>query len=139
MAARRRLHPGHRHRGTGFHLLDGARYLRDTRQASPLICRLVAHHSCALGGAAELGLADGLAREFPGPPGDLAGALTYCDMTTSPDGEPVPVGQRLAEICARYGPGYAVTRTITKSAPQITMAVQRVSDRIADRMAGTAS
>jgi HD domain len=27
-----------------------------------------------------------------------------CDMTTSPDGEPVPVDQRLAEIHHRYGP-----------------------------------
>lgn len=60
-------------------------------------------------------------------------------MTTSPDGEPVPVGQRLADICARYGPGHTVTRTITKSTTQITMAVQRVSDRIADRAAGTAT
>jgi hypothetical protein len=51
--------------GTGFHPLDGARYLRDSRQASPLICRLVAHHSCALDGAAELGLADGLAPGVP--------------------------------------------------------------------------
>jgi hypothetical protein len=126
--------------GTGFHSLDGARYLRDTRRASPLICRLVARHSCALDGAAELGLAADLAREFPGPPGDLADALTYCDMTTtSPGGAPVPVGQRLAEICARYGPGHTVARTITKSAPQITMAVQRVSDRIAERTAGTAT
>jgi hypothetical protein len=31
--------------------------------------------------------------------------LTYCDMTTSPDGEPVPVDRRLAEIHDRYGPG----------------------------------
>ena len=124
--------------GTGFHPLDGARYLRDTGQASPLICRLVAHHSCALDGAADLGLAGDLAREFPGPPGDLADTLTYCDMTTSPDGAPVPVSQRLAEICARYGPGHVVTRAVTISAPQITMAVQRVSDRIAGRTAGTA-
>jgi putative nucleotidyltransferase with HDIG domain len=124
-------------RGTGFHPLDGARYLRDTDQASPLIRRLVAHHSYALDGAAELGLADDLACEFASPPGDLADALTYCDMTTGPDGEPVPVGQRLAEICARYGPGHTVTRAITKSAPQIAMAVDRVSDRLAGRSAGT--
>ena len=28
-----------------------------------------------------------------------------CDMTTSPDGELVPAGWRLAEIHHRYGPG----------------------------------
>jgi hypothetical protein len=125
--------------GTGFHPLDGARYLRDTAQASSMLCRLVAHHSCAVDGAAELGLADDLAREFASPPGDLADALTFCDMTTSPDGRPVPVGERLAEICARYGPGHVVSRAITNSAPQIIMAIDRVSDRLAERRTGKPS
>ena len=117
--------------GSGFHPLDGARYLRDSEHTGPLLCCLVAHHSCALDGAAEVGLAGGLAGEFPRPPRDLADTLTYCDMTTSPDGQPVPVGQRLAEICARYGPGHPVTRAITRSAPRITAAVDRVSSRLA--------
>jgi hypothetical protein len=119
--------------GTGFHPLDGARYLRDTLHANPLLCSLVANHSRALDGAAGMGLADDLAREFPYPPADLADALTYCDMTTSPDGHPVSVDQRLAEICARYGPDHAVTRTITKSAPQITMSVRYIAARLEDR------
>jgi len=124
--------------GTGFHPLDGARYLRDTTHVDPMVCRLVAHHSCALDGAAELGLADDLAREFPLPPEDLADLLTYCDMTTSPDGQPVPVELRLAEICTRYGPGHTVTRAITKSAARITMTVHHVSDRLAGRDADAA-
>ena len=33
---------------TGFHPLDGARHLRDVEGASALLCRLVAHHSCAI-------------------------------------------------------------------------------------------
>ena len=33
---------------TGLHGLDGARYLRDIQHAEPLLCRLVAHHSCAV-------------------------------------------------------------------------------------------
>jgi hypothetical protein len=119
--------------GTGFHPLDGARYLRDAVNAEPMLCCLVAHHSCALAGAAELGLAGELASEFPRPPDDLADALTYCDMTTSPDGQPVPVAQRLAEICARYGPDHVVTRVMTSSAPDIAAAVGRVSDRLASR------
>jgi hypothetical protein len=116
--------------GTGFHPLDGARYLADATQASPLLCRLVAHHSCALTGAAELGLAADLTREFPYPPVDLADALTYCDMTTGPDGQLMPVDQRLAEICARYGPGHTVTRAITQAAPDITGAVDRIRARL---------
>ena len=42
---------------TGFHPLDGARYLRDVEGADPLLCRMVAHHSCALTEAEERGLA----------------------------------------------------------------------------------
>src|SRR6185437_8727375 len=32
----------------GFHPLDGARYLRDVEHADDALCRLVAHHSCAI-------------------------------------------------------------------------------------------
>ena len=50
---------------TGFHPLDGARYLRDVALADPVLCSLVAHHSCAVIEAEERGLADELRREFP--------------------------------------------------------------------------
>src|ERR1035441_6138524 len=73
--------------GTGLHGLDGARYLRDIEHAGSLLCRLVAHHSCAVLEAEERGLADAMTREFPPPPQHLADALTFSDMTTSPDGE----------------------------------------------------
>ena len=43
---------------TGLHSLDGARYLRDTQHADAMLCRLVAHHSCAPIEAEERGLAD---------------------------------------------------------------------------------
>ena len=46
-----------------------------------------------------------LALEFEPAPDVLSSALTYCDMTTSPDGEPVAADERLAEIRDRYGPG----------------------------------
>ena len=41
---------------TGLHALDGARYLRDTRHAGTMLCRLVAHHTCAIIEAEERGL-----------------------------------------------------------------------------------
>jgi HD superfamily phosphodiesterase len=69
---------------TGLHGLDGARYLRDVQLAEPLLCRLVAHHSCAVIEAEERGLAYVLDREFAPVPRPLADALTFCDMTTSP-------------------------------------------------------
>jgi HD domain len=114
---------------TGFHPLDGARHLRDAEGASGTLCQLVAHHSCAVNEAAERGLARELLTEFRPACRDLADALTYCDMTTSPDGQRLPVGQRLTEIHARYGPDHLVSRAITRSEPELTGAVARIKSR----------
>jgi len=111
---------------TGLHALDGARYLRDIQHAPQMLCRLVAHHSCAVVEAEERDLADVLRREFEPPPQPLADALTFCDMTTSPDGEPVNVDRRLAEILHRYGSEHLVSRSIRRAAPMILRAVDRV-------------
>ena len=114
---------------TGFHPLDGARYLRDTQHAGIMLCRLVAHHSCAIIEAGERGLADVLTLEFEPAPHALSSVLTYCGMTTSPDGELVPAERRLAEIQQRYGPGHLVSRSIQRAAPMILRAVEQVQDR----------
>lgn len=45
---------------TGFHPLDGARYLRDVAGADERVIRLVAHHSCAWMEAEARGLRDEL-------------------------------------------------------------------------------
>jgi hypothetical protein len=116
---------------TGLHQLDGARYLRDARHADALLCRLVAHHSCAIIEADERGLADVLSSEFDPAPDVLSSVLTCCDMTTSPDGQPVPVDRRLAEIQDRYGPGHLVSRSIQRATPMILRAVEQVQDRTA--------
>jgi hypothetical protein len=102
---------------TGLHGLDGARYLRDAQHAEPLLRRLVAHHSCAVIEAEERGLAHVLTREFAPPPQPLADALTFCDMTTSPDGDQVQVTHRLAEIHDRYGTDHLVSRSICRATP----------------------
>jgi len=94
---------------TGLHQLDGARYLREAQHADAMLCRLVAHHSCAIIEAGERGLADVLSSEFEPAPDVLASVLTCCDMTTSPDGQPVRVERRLAEIRDRYGSGHLVS------------------------------
>jgi hypothetical protein len=111
---------------TGLHQLDGARYLRDTQHADAMLCRLVAHHSCAIIEASERGLADILSSEFEPAPDVLASVLTCCDMTTSPDGQPVPVDGRLAEIHDRYGPGHLMSRSIQRATPMILRAVEQV-------------
>jgi hypothetical protein len=116
---------------TGLHALDGARYLRDTQHADAMLCRLVAHHSYAIVEAAERGLADILSLEFEPAPDDLAAVLTCCDMTTSPDGELVPVERRLTEIHQRYGPGHLVSQSIQRARPLILDTVEQVHHRAA--------
>jgi putative nucleotidyltransferase with HDIG domain len=115
---------------TGFHPLDGARFLRDFHNADPKLCRLVANHSCAILEAEQRGLADALASEFPPVEKPLRDALTYCDMTTTPDGAPVTVARRLAEIRERYGPGHLVTHFIRRAEPHIVRSVTSVQRRM---------
>jgi hypothetical protein len=100
---------------TGLHALDGAPYLRDAQHADAMLCRLVAHHSYAIVEADEHGLAGILGLEFEPAPYVLSSVLTYCDMTTSPDGELIGVDRRLAEIHHRYGPRHLVSRSIQRA------------------------
>jgi putative nucleotidyltransferase with HDIG domain len=113
--------------GSGSHALDGARYLRDVARADDLVCRLVANHSYALVEAGRRGLAKQLADEFPVVDGLLADALVYCDMTTSPDGEPVDVERRLQEIASRYEPGSIVADSMAEAGPRIIHSVQVIT------------
>lgn len=94
---------------TGFHPLDGARWLR-SRGWPPEVCRLVAWHTRA-GTEAELRhLAVELAGEFPPPPDDAQAALTWADLTSSPQGHACTAADRLAEILGRYPPESVVHR-----------------------------
>ena len=115
---------------TGFHPLDGARYLRDVECADPSLCRLVANHSCAILEADERGLADVLSSEFPPPDSKLNDALAYCDMTTTPTGHVVSVHDRLSEIVERYGPHDVVARFIRRAEPELVSSVTRTGQRL---------
>jgi hypothetical protein len=114
---------------SGFHPLDGARYLRDHEFGDRALWTLVAHHTCAQVEADERGLGETLAAEFPlgGAPPSAVAALTFCDMTTGPDGQRVDVEQRLAEILARYPPDDVVHRSIARAAPSLRAQVAEVS------------
>lgn len=116
--------------GSGFHPLDGARYLRDSIGADDQLCRLVANHSCARLEARRRGIVKELAAEFPETAGIVPQALTYCDMTTSPDGEPINVEDRLRDIVDRYGEGHIVAESIKEARSCIREAVRTVSGRL---------
>ncbi|MFD5049857.1 HD domain-containing protein [Streptomyces tendae] len=119
---------------TGFHPLDGARFLRDEHGADEWLTSLVANHSFALLEAEERGLREELAREFPllNDP-LLVDALVCCDMTTTPDGDRTTVRERVAEIVDRYGADSVVGRFIRRAAPEIFSSVERIEAALANQ------
>ncbi|MGX2994535.1 HD domain-containing protein [Streptomyces sp. JNUCC 64] len=120
---------------TGFHPLDGARFLRDQEGADERVVRLVAHHSCALLEAEERGLRHELESEFELERPELVDALIVSDMTTTPYGEHTTPTARLNEIVERYGPDTIVGRFIQRAAPEIHAAHERVELRMASAVA----
>ncbi len=113
---------------TGFHALDGARFLAGLG-FSRRICNLVAHHSCAYQEAELRDLTSELA-EWEDERTPLRDALWWVDMTTSPDGTVVAFSRRIAEIQERYGPGELVTRFIQQAEPELRAAVERTDERL---------
>lgn len=112
---------------TGFHPLDGGRYLRDVAGADADVCRLVANHSCAIVEARNRGLGDTLAAEFPELPGLVADALLFCDLTTAPSGECTDFVSRLAEVRRRFGKDSSIGRSVEESRPHILRSIERVT------------
>ena len=111
---------------TGFHPLDGARFLQ-SNGVDELVVRLVANHSYALLEAEERGLRDVLSSEFPLVDEPLlVDALVFCDMTTTPDGLPTSSEERVGEILSRYGQESIVGRFIRRAAPEIHASVDRI-------------
>lgn len=109
---------GYAHPVTGFHPLDGARFLAGVG-FSRRICHLVLHHSASTWEAQERGLDLAVYSAFqPDGAVDLGpahAALWWADMTTGPHGQDVTVEERLDEICARYGPDDLVTRFVSRA------------------------
>lgn len=115
---------------TGFHPLDGARYLR-SRGIDEVVCQLVAYHSAAIVEAHLRGLSQPLTSEFADIDGDVSDALWYCDMVTAPDGQRCTIDERLDEIRERYGPNDVVTKFTYQAEPELRAAVTRVQKRLA--------
>ncbi|WP_344814779.1 HD domain-containing protein, partial [Microlunatus aurantiacus] len=113
---------------TGFHPLDGGRFVRG--QGYERLARLVAHHSGARLEARLRGI-DGYCDEFPFEDGPLDHALTFCDLTTGPDGVPVSLERRVQEISERYGPDAVTARAIAAGVPEFERACRLTELRVA--------
>ncbi|AXG14962.1 HD domain-containing protein [Intrasporangium calvum] len=113
---------------TGFHPLDGARFLASIG-SSDLVVSLVAHHSGAQFEAEERGLGAELA-EIGAPPSDLLDILVLIDMTTGPAGEGMSVDARLSEILARYSADDPVHRAVARSSASLRAGACRAASRL---------
>ena len=113
---------------SGFHPLDGARFLRE--QGWPVeICDLVAHHTCAKVEARERSVERELRGEFSDHPGPERDALWAADATTGPDGRRVTLAERILEVEQRYGAGHTVSRCIRMIRPELEAAIERTKAR----------
>lgn len=110
---------------SGFHPLDGARYLRDTG-TSERIAGLVAFHSSAAAEAELFGVANELT-EFTDERTLTRDLLWYLDMTTGPDGQRLTFDERMAEVRERYSPEHYVIRALDLGMPERAAAVERAS------------
>ena len=108
---------------TGVHHLDGARHVAELGEER-LAC-LVAHHGSGKAEATLRGLADDLA-EFPPETSLVADILTYCDLSSGPDGTHVDLAERLSEVRTRYGDDHVVVRGLDASSELIEGAFARV-------------
>lgn len=116
-------------RETGFHPLDGARFL-ETIQADRRVVCLVAHHSAASFEAAVQGLSAELAVYERGV-GPVMDALTCADMTVGPEGQRVTLEQRIVEVLNRYSVDDPVHRAIMRARVELESAVRRAEARLA--------
>ena len=113
---------------TGFHPLDGARFLRSAGWDDAL-CDLVAHHSGSRFVAAVNGFDEQL-REFEYVENAVSDALTVADQTVGPDGIPLSLEARLQDMLNRHGPDSANTRAHPRRGAYIRSAFHRVASRL---------
>jgi putative nucleotidyltransferase with HDIG domain len=110
--------------GTGFHPIDGARFLQAIG-APARLAALVAHHSEARMIARANGLLPALA-EFRHENTLTSDALTYADMTAGPTGLPMSVEDRLADIARRHESEPELRAARHARVPYLLAAVKRV-------------
>ncbi|WP_035738632.1 HD domain-containing protein [Glycomyces arizonensis] len=110
---------------TGFHPLDGARWLRSIK-FEDRVAALVAHHTNAVVEAELRGLDADLLAEFDREDSPVTDLLWFCDLTTGPDGQDFSVQERVEEVRERYGPSSVVREFIDRSAGTFDEVAKRV-------------
>jgi hypothetical protein len=110
-------------RVTGFHPVDGAAFVRQ-EGFDELVVSLVAFHSGAPTEARERAIS--ALSAFSPPPQQVLDALTFCDLTTGPDGSAVSPRDRLDDVLQRYSPDDPVHRAVGSARGGLLAAVDRV-------------
>jgi hypothetical protein len=113
---------------TGFHPLDGARYLERLGYPRQIVC-LVAHHSGARYEAEERGFSVELAA-FELEDSPIMDALVTADMTTGPDGTRLTYRERIAEVLARYPTDSPVHAAWRRAYTEIGLCIERTEERM---------
>jgi putative nucleotidyltransferase with HDIG domain len=114
---------------TGFHPVDGARFLRRLGWPRRVVA-LVANHTGARFVADARALSAAMA-EFPDEETALSDSLTYADLTVGPHGRAMTVPERMAEMLERHGPDSANARAHASRGPYLTELAGRVERRMA--------
>jgi hypothetical protein len=114
---------------TGFHPLDGARFLR-LNGWEPALCDLVAHHSGSRFVASVTGMDEELS-EFTFVENPLSDALTIADQTIGPEGPPLSLDERMHDMLERHGPDSPNSRAHPERESYFRAALQRVTQRLA--------
>lgn len=112
---------------TGFHALDGARFL-EVLEAPQVVVGLVAFHTGAEFEADERGML-GKLLEFERPDQSLLDLLILADMISGPTGERLSPTRRIADILTRYEPEHPVSRAVAQSGDYLRDASSRAANQ----------
>lgn len=113
---------------TGFHPLDGARFLAEHGWPDKVV-GLVAHHTGAMQEAVERGLVGELLA-LPHPSDEQLEEITLIDLSVGPGGSLTMPQARLDEILGRYNPDHPVHAAVERSLARLLDAAERARIRL---------
>jgi len=114
---------------TGFHQIDGARFLRRLGYDEEIV-NMVAHHSGAAKRAPLFGFDHLLETEFPMREELPHRELHFCDLTTGLDGQPVSCEDRLADLRHRHRDNPPMLRFLDENEADLRHLVQMIQRQL---------